>query len=160
MIKRKNMNKDNHKITKVMMLIIFIFITHASSAYCGGSTGNITNIEDSGTMFKLIVSIRGKSTLWVGCTVYPPGYPPERDLKPKKIKGSGTVTFNLAPFMANADVIMQGYLDYTVALWENKISLRKCEKKYGKGSERCQWAIKNGYQMEGRLDRRQGKLSP
>ena len=35
-------------------------------------------------------------------------------------------------------------------------SLRKCEKKYGKSSDDCKWAKRNGFQMEGRLDRRKG----
>ena len=137
---------------QVILLLIFILInTPAGIAF--GKSGRITNIDDSGNMGNIIVTIRGEGTLWVGCTVYPAGHGKyEVNLDAKKIRGSGKVKFMVMPRVRTGETD----LDYIVALWEDKISLRKCEKKYGKGSERCKWARVKGYQMEGRLDRREG----
>ena len=132
------------------LFLLFIFILPVLS-FAG--SGSFTKVDDDGNMGYLAVKVRGSGTFWVGCTVFPAGFGKyEVDLDAKKVKGGGIVKFNILPHMRTG----KRSLDYVVALWKDKISLRKCEKKYGKNSERCKWARKNGYQMEGRLDRRQG----
>ena len=136
----------------VAFLLIFILInTPAGIAF--GKSARIINIDDSGNMGYLIVTVRGEGTIWVGCTVYPAGQGMyEVNLDAIKVRGSDKVKFMVMPHVRTGKTD----LDYIVALWEDKISLRECERKYGKGSENCKWAKSKGYQMEGRLDRREG----
>lgn len=107
-------------------------------------------------MNNIVVHIQGQGTLWVGCTVYPPGG--EVELPAVRVSGSSTVKFNVQAVMANYPMAIAqgGRLHYVVALWQEKINLAQCERKYGKNSPNCQWARANGYQMEGRLDQREG----
>jgi hypothetical protein len=133
-----------------LFLVFLFFIPRLSFA----GSGRFTKVDDDGNMGYLVVEVSGRGTLWVGCTVFPAGFGKyEVDLDAKKVTNGGTVKFNFLPKMRAGNTA----LDYVVALWEDKISLRKCEKIYGKNSERCKWARgEMGYQMEGRLDRRQG----
>ena len=137
--------------------IYTLFLLFLFPGLSAAGSGSFTKIDDEGNMGYLIVEVRGSGTFWVGCTVFPAGFGKyEVDLDAKKVKGGESVKFNVLSQMRTGNTS----LDYVVALWEDKISLKKCEKKYGKNSERCKWARKNGYQMEGRLDRRQGTYKP
>ncbi len=142
----------NRTIFYMILIVVTIL-----SGIAFGKSGRIVSVDDDGNGGYIIVKVRGEGTLWVGCTVYPAGHGKyEVDLKPVKVRGSDEAKFNVLPRMD----FSKRSLDYVVALWEDKISLRKCKKKYGKGSDRCRWARKNGYQMEGRLDRKQGSYRP
>ncbi|MFC1840732.1 hypothetical protein ACFL1N_14210 [Thermodesulfobacteriota bacterium] len=143
---------------KFKIFLIYILIVLFSFIFTSGPSagnGRITNVDDDGNMGNIIVEVRGSGTLWVGCTIYPNGRGKYyKDLEAKKVKGGGKVSFNVLPHMSYSRGSTS--LEYVVALWEGKISLRKCEKKYGKNSDECISARRNGYQMEGRLDRREG----
>ncbi|MDY6990441.1 MAG: hypothetical protein SWQ30_20560 [Thermodesulfobacteriota bacterium] len=133
---------------------LFIII---SGSIAFGQDGTIGEIGDDGNMGYLIVDIRGEGTLWVCCTVYPSGYGNrEVDLEPVKVKGDSQAKFDVFSKMNVADE----RLDYVVALWKDKINLQECEKKYGKDSNRCQGARKNGFQMESPLDQKRGTYTP
>jgi hypothetical protein len=135
------------------ILIIFTIFTGIAS----GESGRITNLDDEGNSRYIVVKVRGEGTLWVSCAVYPAGHGKyEVDLEPVEVHDSGEAKFNLLSKIS----LGKTSIDYVVELWEDKIGLRKCEKKYGKDSENCKWAIKNGYKMEGRLDRREGTYRP
>jgi len=142
-------------IKALAVLIVLLFVIINGTSFAGSS--RIVQVDDDGNMGYILVKVSGSGTLWVGCTVYPAGFGKyEVNLDAQKIKGNGVAKFYVLPRMRPSE----SGLDYVVALWEDKISLRECEKKYGKGSERCRWARSIGYQMEGRLDRKQGSYKP
>ena len=132
--------------------LISIFLMLASVAIAG--SGRIA--KHYGKLTNLIVEVQGSGTVWIGCTVHKYG---EKDLKPQKMSAPGVVKFDFSEWYADPSTIMDG-VKYTVAVWQDKISKRECYKKYGDGSEKCRWAEKNGYQMEGRLDSQTGNFKP
>jgi len=138
---------------KIILCLIASFIVVSGNIACG-KEGVITEVDTKGTLWHIVVKVSGEGTLWVGCSVYPSGRENsyEVDLDPIKLKGSGEVKFNIFPYFS----VHRGELDFVVALWEDKISLKECEKKYGKDSEKCKWARDMGFQMEGRLDSEEG----
>lgn len=139
-----------------LFLTLFCFSFVFPTFSLAGS-GRIVQIDDKGNAGSIIVTVSGSGTLWVGCTVYASGRGGwGSDLDTQKVKGSGEVRFNVSHKLSPS----KQRLDYVIALWEKKISLRECEKKYGKGSDNCKWARRNGYQMENRLDRREGAYKP
>jgi hypothetical protein len=118
------------------------------------SQGKISEVKDGG-LLTIIVKGYASKDLWLGCTVNPDTYN-AIDLKPQKIaQGSFSIKFYLKSLSASN--VMEGGIHYVVALWEEKISLKECEKRYGVGSKQCEWAKKNNYQMEGRIDRYSGE---
>ena len=129
------------------------------------SQGRITEVKKAGGLFPTIV-VRGYAshTMWVGCTIHPDTYN-EIDLDPQKVKkGNFEIVFDMSVGLTVGLVERakggSSSIPYVVALWEKKINLRKCEKKYGKDAAECKWARKNGYQMEGRIDRHSGSYTP
>ena len=133
----------------------FLFILSGSIAF--GQDGKISEVHDYGNWGYLIVNIRGEGTLWVGCTVYPSGLKNKGvDFKPVEVKGDSEAKINVFSEMNSYDE----RLEYVVTLWKDKISLKECEKKHGKGSKHCEGARRNGFQMEGPLDRKQGIYQP
>ena len=144
------------KQLSIVCIVIFGLFVFGQTGFAGD--GRIIKVDDEGNGGYLVVDVRANKTVWVGCTVYPQGrggY--EQNLKPIEVKkGYGKAKFNVLPRMD----FTKRRLDYVVVLWEKKISLRKCEKKYGKGSSDCRWARSMGYQMDGRLDRREGSYTP
>lgn len=135
------------------ILIIFTIFTGIVS----GDSGRITSLADDGNSRYIVVKVRGEGTLWVVCTVYPAGHGKYKvDLEPVEVRDSGDAKFNLLSKISSGKTS----IDYVVSLWEDKINLQKCEKKYGKDSDNCKRARRNGYQMEGRLDRREGTYRP
>jgi hypothetical protein len=129
------------------------------------SQSKITEIKKGDSLFPTII-VKGYASqkMWLGCTINPDTYS-EVDLKPKKVKkGYFEIEFNMSAGLTAGlfERTKKGSssIPYVVALWEDRINLRKCEKKYGKGADQCKWARKNGHQMEGRIDRRVGKLNP
>lgn len=144
---------------KKLFFYSFVFLSLMLNSNSVFSQGRITEVED-GDLFTITVKGYASKNLWLGCTVNPDTYN-EVDLKPQEVpKGNFEIKFNLSAGAASS--LMQGNssVPYVVALWEDKISLRECEKKYGEGSEKCKWARKNKYQMEGRVDRKAGSYTP
>jgi len=120
------------------------------------SQSRIIKVEDS-DLYTIIVRGFASEKLWIGCTVNPDTHS-ETDLKPQQVpQGEFTVKFNLST--GSVSSLMQGNtsVPYVVALWKERISLRECEKRYGKGSKQCKWARKNKYQLEDRIDRYTGR---
>ena len=139
----------------INVLIFSLFILYNCSSFTGN--GRIFEVNNDENMSNIIVKVHGNGTFWVGCTVFPSGFGKYGvDLDAQKVRGGSAVKFKVLPGVD----IGESRLDYVVGLWEDKIDLRECERKYGKGSHRCQWARKNGYQMEGLLDRKQGTFTP
>jgi len=134
----------------VYLITLTLFILLSNLAF---SQGRIIEVED-GDFYTIYVKGYASKNMWLGCTINPDSYN-EVDLKPQKVTGGRfTISFNLSS--GSISNVMKGKTTYVVALWENKISLKQCKRKYGKGSERCKWARQNGFQMEGRVDRYSG----
>ncbi|MBZ0271358.1 hypothetical protein K8I61_04935 [bacterium] len=146
---------------RFLLATFIVIVLGVAFAFAGGA--RIKNVIDdpSKTMGDIIVEIEGTGSYWVGCTVFPVGRGKyEVDLDAQKVSAPGTVKFPAVSKAGGFNTLTGGGLDYTVALWQDKISLKECEKKYGANSDSCQWAKSNGYQMEGRLDSREGKMTP
>ncbi len=135
------------------LVVMVLFVFQSTSVF---SQGKINKVID-GDLFTIVVKGYASEKLWIGCTINPDTYS-EIDLKPKRVsKGNYEVSFNLSTGAANSLMRGNSSIPYVVALWEEKISLKECEKRYGKGSKQCKWARKNGYQFEGRIDRYSGR---
>jgi hypothetical protein len=134
----------------IYSILLFIWLFDNSISYSQGSISSIT--KTSG--FKITVSGYASKELWLGCTINYDTYK-ELDLTPVKIsKGSFSQEFDLYKGFANNIAGGDFTLPVAVALWQEKISLKECEQRYGKGSEKCKWARKNNYQLEGRVARK------
>jgi len=140
----------------IYLFAVTLFVLSSNPAF---SQGKISEVEE-GDLFTITVKGHASKDLWLGCTVNPDTYK-ELDLKPEKVrKGNFSINFNLSAGAVGSLMDGKSSVPYVVALWEEKISLNECEKKYGKGSEKCKWARKNKYQMEGRVDRYSGSYTP
>ena len=119
----------------------------------------IIDVETDEPSNDLVVKVSGKGTVWVGLTIYPGR---EIDLDPVRIwpelPGIAIARFSRAELAAHlSESNLQGGFNYVVALWRERISLAACRSRYGKDSEQCARAERNGFQLEGRLDEREGK---
>jgi len=144
---------------KKLVFFLFIMIFSILQSHNVFSQGKIGKVEE-GDLFTITVKGYASKDLWLGCTINPDTYN-EIDLQPQKVpKGNFAIKLDLSTGAVSS--LMQGNtsIPYVVALWEEKISLRECEKRYGEGSEHCKWARKNKYQMEGRIDRYSGSYTP
>lgn len=135
------------------LIVTFLFLMSQN----GFSQGTINRVNKSNG-YKISVKGSASKDLWLGCTVNPDTYN-ETNLTPIRIsKGNFTVQFDLYKGMASNLRQANNTIPFVVALWEERINLRECEKKYGKGSDNCKWAKREGYQLEGRVFRKTGEI--
>lgn len=141
--------KKTHAIAAIL-LVGTLMLPVAAWAW-GGKSGDG---NASGQITQLKVSASGASVqgttrngkLWLAYTVYwNDGL--EKDYTPVKVKGkfSENLSFQLRP---------QGVERIVVCLWRYKVSEKRCAK--DNGGNACQYCRKNGFHMEGRIDRRSG----
>ena len=110
----------------------------------GDATGQITKLIVKNPM-AIVEGKTSKGKLWLAYTVrWDDGR--EIDYKPVEVKGEfkKTLSFQARP---------QSLDEVIVCLWRYKISKARCEKDNGTACEYCK---KNGFHMEGRVDRRTG----
>ncbi len=119
----------------------------------------IIRVETDGLSNDLIVMVSGEGTVLVGLTIYPGR---EIDLDPVRIwpehPGIAIARFSGVELARHlADRVLHGGFNYVAAVWRERISLRTCRRRYGRDSEQCARAERNGFQMEGRLDEWEGR---
>ena len=133
------------KRNTIILTSAFIMLVAASVwAWGGKATGCITNLKVSPATASVQGTTEGGS-LWLAYTVrWKDGR--EEDYKPVKVKGkfSKNLSYQLRP---------QGLDEVIVCLWQDKVLRKECEKKNGQA---CQYCRKNGFHMEGRVDRKSG----
>lgn len=135
-----------NKKTLVLILIAVMFISTVVFARGDkNASGRITDLK----VWPAGASVSGiteKGSLWLGYTVYwSDGY--EKDYPPIKVKGSfsKSLVFQVRP---------QGLDEVITCLWRYKVSAKRCAK--DNGGTPCQYCRKNGFHMEGRMDRKTG----
>ncbi len=142
----------------VLAVLLASFLATDSPAQERQGT-RIIEVETDGLSNDLIVKVSGVGTVWVGLTIYPGR---EIELDPVRIwpehPGIAIARFSgveLAPHLGER--VLHGGFNYVAALWRERISLATCRRRYGKESQHCARAEQNGFQLEGRLDEREGK---
>ena len=135
------------KVIVTTLSLVLVCLT-ASAAWAWGSnkaTGQITGLKVANPVATVTGKTEGGS-LWLAYTVrWNDGL--EKDYAPIKVKGdfSKSLSFQVRP---------QGLKEVIVCLWKNKVSSSDCAKKHN--GTACQYCQKNGFHMEGRVDRKTG----
>jgi hypothetical protein len=142
------------KLSSIIIIVIFSLLK-SQFLYSQSTIARVT--VDSG--FKITIKGYASKDLWLGCTLNYDTYNETNLGALKVMKGNFSEQFNAYSALAKNLARGNSSIPYVVALWEEKINLRECEKRYGKGSERCKWARLNTYQLEGRVFRKTGELT-
>ena len=142
----------------VLAALLASFFAVDSSAQERQGT-RIIGVDTDGLPNDLIVKVSGEGIAWVGLTIYADR---EIDLDPVRIwpehPGIAIARFSKAQLAAHlSESNLHGGFNYVTALWRERISLVTCRSRYGRDSEQCARAERNGFQLEGRLDEREGK---
>lgn len=139
------------KMKKRILGILLIVTALAGGVWAWGgrsgdknATGQIGQLKVSNPMAN-VDGWTKKGPLWLGYTVeWNDGY--ELDYPVKKVKGQFRKTLYFQPRGP-------GVRKVTVCLWRYKVSRKQCKKENGKECIHCR---KNGYHMEGQVDRVSG----
>ena len=137
--------------TKTTVTTLVLLIAGASVLALGGKTGdgNATGQITQLTVWNPNATVTGiteDGPLWLGYTVrWDDGT--EIDYDPIKVKGKFSKQISFAARPQTLDEVI-------VCLWRYKVSKSRCAE--DNGGTACQYCKKNGYHMDGNMDRTTG----
>ena len=141
------MNKKAWVSTLVaLMLISTAVFAWGGKSGDGDATGEITQLKVRNPN-ATVTGITRNGNLWLAYTVYW-NDGTEGDYEPIRV-GTGKFTKTISWSAMHPE----GLHEVIVCLWRHKVSSSRCAKDNG---EACQYCKKNGFHMEGRMDRQTG----
>ena len=142
----------------VIVCLVLLAIAASANAKEGSAdaAGRIVKVTSEGALLSRQVTVEGvteRGALWLGCTFFP-DTDRERDVQIEetkkhwyasgKFKKSFEVPINIYD-LARGD----REAEFAIALWRWKVSKSECRN--GSEGKPCEYCMKNGYHMEGRV---------